>query len=344
MSQLVVIGYPAAYGGASTELWATLKLWAANGLRPLLLPTWGADPKWRAKTEELGLRTIDAKPDMLASVEALRGATCVSFCNGEFLKIVPALRELGCRLVWVNCMTYVFDKEREIVKSHGPFDAHVFQSDFQRSMIEPELTKLDSGYRPELAHMIRGAFDFQDWTFAPRPHADFEEFFLGRVARADRDKWSTSTYKVYGQVSYQHKRAILLGVTADTRQHLGSPPWWVDTLGPNAIDVPTFLSRLHCLLPINGGARENWPRAGLEAMAAGVPVVAQRQWGWCEMIEHGVTGFLGSSDEELAHWAAVLAWDEPLRLRIAQQARERLEAVLANPVTLWAGWQKALGI
>ena len=28
-------------------------------------------------------------------------------------------------------------------------------------------------------------------------------------------------------------------------------------------------------------------------MAAGVPIVAQNDWGWREMIEHGVTGFLG---------------------------------------------------
>jgi len=37
----------------------------------------------------------------------------------------------------------------------GPFDAFVFQSEFQRSMLEPELTKL--GYNPELGHLIRGA-------------------------------------------------------------------------------------------------------------------------------------------------------------------------------------------
>ena len=53
---------------------------------------------------------------------------------------------------------------------------------------------------------------------------------------------------------------------------------------------------------VNGGARENWPRAGLEAMAAGVPIVAQNDWGWREMIEHGVTGFLGGDDCELADY------------------------------------------
>ena len=45
-------------------------------------------------------------------------------------------------------------------------------------------------------------------------------------------------------------------------------------------------------------------------MAAGVAVVTQNDWGWREMIEHGVTGFLGGCDEELAHYTAMLAYDE----------------------------------
>ncbi len=71
----------------------------------------------------------------------------------------------------------------------------------------------------------------------------------------------------------------------------------------------------------------------------GVPVVAQNDWGWREMIEHGVTGFLGSDDCELAHFAAMLAHDEELRLQIARNARHRIETELADPQTLWTKWQ-----
>ena len=110
------------------------------------------------------------------------------------------------------------------------------------------------------------------------------------------------------------------------RENLARRPWWMNGMfgfclfmavfympwdifvKPMAISVQQFLSTLHCLLPVNGGARENWPRAGLEAMAVGVPIVAQNDWGWREMIEHGVTGFLGSNDCELAHYAACLAY------------------------------------
>ena len=75
-------------------------------------------------------------------------------------------------------------------------------------------------------------------------------------------------------------------------------------------------------------------------MAAGVPIVAQNDWGWQEMIEHGVTGFLGNCDEELAHFAATLAYDEDLRLSVAENARRRLEEVLAQPNRIWDGWKQ----
>ena len=83
----------------------------------------------------------------------------------------------------------------------------------------------------------------------------------------------------------------------------------------------------------------NWPRVGLEAMAAGVPVVAEKRWGWLEMIEHGKTGFLGDTNEEIAHYATELAHDEERRLAVAVTARERVER-LGDPHTLWQKWKR----
>ncbi len=173
-----------------------------------------------------------------------------------------------------------------------------------------------------------------------RPHHFFERpFVVGRVARPDADKWSSNTWPIYGRIQYAHRRALMLGMDERTHRKLGPPPAWADCLRPRAITPQEFFASLHCLLPINGGARENWPRAGLEAFAAGVPVVAQNRWGWREMIVHGETGFLGDGDEELAHFAAILAYDEPLRMRIVHAARQRLVNELANPDVLWERWR-----
>jgi len=74
-------------------------------------------------------------------------------------------------------------------------------------------------------------------------------------------------------------------------------------------------------------------------MASGVPVVAQNQWGWRDMIRHGETGFLCDTAEEIIHYTTQIARDEGLRLRLADEARRRLEQELANPEPIGEQWR-----
>ncbi|CAN5457809.1 hypothetical protein BH11PLA2_BH11PLA2_28970 [soil metagenome] len=334
--RVFLIGYPGEMGGANTESWHTIKLWRRAGLDVHLVPTWGSDDRWQAKLDALGCTTHRTQPDRIESVPGLAGSPVVGFCNAEFLVHAHRFRALGCPLVWVNCMTFLFEREMRFYAEHGPFDAQVFQSEFQRNALEPQLAR--HGYAPSAGHLIRGAFDLSEWEFCPRPHGKDEPFVVGRMARPDTDKWSSNTWPIYSRIQYRGRRALMLGMNEKTHAKLGKAPDWAECLKPMAVTVPEYLAKLHCLLPVNGGARENWPRAGLEAMAAGVPVVAQNDWGWREMIDHGVTGFLGSGDEELAHYAGTLAYDEELRLRVVHAAREKLVREFANPDVLAAAW------
>lgn len=336
--KVFILGYPSSIGGAGTECFHTIKLWRAAGCDVSLVPTWGGDPVYREKLDALGCATHHATAETLDRVPGLAGSVVVSFCNDKFVKASPTLRAMGCALVWTNCMTFIGDTEMSCLDQLGPFDAYVFQSEFQRAQLEPTLSAF--GYEPSMGHLIRGAFDTAEWTFNYQPRAASDPFWVGRVARPDADKWSSNTFRIYDRINHGYKRGVLLGVDDRTRAKLGAPPWWIDLLPPQAIPVREFYQRIHCLLPVNGGARENWPRAGLEAMACGVPVVAEDRWGWREMIVHGETGFLGGTDEELAHWAAVLAHDESKRRRIANNARLRLICDLANPERLWAAWER----
>lgn len=335
--RVYLLGYPGDLGGACTEAWHTIKLWRRFGIEVHLIPTWKEDSSWKEKVDQQGCVTHETTYDNLADVDGLPGSIVVSFCNSEFLKSASRLRELGCRLVWANCMTWLFDAERDFCREYGPFDAYLFQSQYQKDQLEPQLAEL--GYRPGQGHLIRGAFNIDDWNYRPRPHSRGEPFFIGRAARPDVDKWSSNTWSIYERIQYANKRALMLGLNEKTHNKLGTPPIWADCLRPMAIPASTFFATLHCTLPVNGGARENWPRAGLEAMAAGVPIVAQDDWGWREMIVHGETGFLGADDCELAHYAACLAHDEELRLRIAGNARQRLEEELASPDVIFEGWK-----
>lgn len=336
--KLFLMGYPGDLGGACTEAWHTVKLWRQFGVDVHLIPTWRCDERWQDRVDQLGCATHVATPERLDEVAGLAGSIVVSFCNAAFLETAPRLRELGCRLVWANCMTWLFEAERKFYRESGTFDAYMFQSEFQRGLLEAELAEF--GYAPDRGYLIRGAFDLDDWPFRPRAHGPGDVFVVGRAARPDKDKWSSNTWPIYERIQFRNKRALMLGMNDRTHEKLGTPPDWADCLKPMAIDALQFFANLHCLLPVNGGARENWPRAGLEAMAAGVPIVAQNEWGWQEMIEHGETGFLGNCDEELSHFAATLAYDEDLRLSLVRNARRRLEEELAEPNRIWDGWKR----
>ena len=337
MTKIFVLGYPGDMGGANTECWHTIKLWRHFGLEVHLIPTWGADPAWKERLDAIGCVTHCVAPGNLEEVPDLEGAVTVGFCNSEYILQGPNLRKLGCRMIWVNCMTFMFDYEKKFFEEYGPADAMIYQSEFQRNEIESRLGHC--GYDKSSGHLIRGAFDYEEWEFAPQSHEPGSPFVIGRAARPDLDKWSSNTWKIYGAIQYAQRKALMLGMDDRTFEKLGPAPDWASCLRPMGIPVRQYYRCLHCLLPVNGGARENWPRAGLEAFASGVPVVAQCEWGWQEMIEHGVTGFLGNDDQELAHYAAMLAYDEPLRMRMIENARARLIDVHANPLRIWNAWK-----
>jgi glycosyltransferase involved in cell wall biosynthesis len=67
-------------------------------------------------------------------------------------------------------------------------------------------------------------------------------------------------------------------------------------------DVYRALAGLDLLL-VPSGAHEATTRVILEAYAAGVPVIAYRSGGIPEVVEHGVTGFLVDSAEQMANVA-----------------------------------------
>lgn len=332
-----VVGYPGDVGGANTECWHTVRLWRRFGLEVHLIPTWTANETWRRRLDQLGCRTIFARPESLGDVPGLRGAIVVSFCNSHFLRHAERFRQLGCKTVWLGCMTWLLPEERRLYRRIGPFDRYVFQSRFQQSELLPQLETL--GVRGEQCRQIHGAFGWDDFPFLPQPRAAGRPFVIGRISRASPDKFSCRTWAIYGQIRGP-VRARVMAWDRQIEKRLGPPPAWAECLPAAAEPAAEFLRTLHCLLPINGGAQENWPQAGLEAMASGVPVVTENRWGWTEMIRHGETGYLADSDEELVAYAERLAGDEAHRLAIARQARAALEEELADPPTLWRQWQE----
>ena len=337
IGHVFVSGYPSDIGGANTELWHTVKLWRRFGLAVTLIPTWRADPHWRARLDEIGCRTVESNPDDLQNVPRLAGSVVVSMCNTKFLAAAERFRELGCRIVWLGCMNWLFPQERLHYRACGAFDRHVFQSRHQHDQLAPQLRKF--GYVDARGCIIRGAFDAEEFPFRPLPHAAGEIFTIGRLSRPSADKFSPRTWEIYGRVPHPIQ-AKVLGWADEVRSRLGRPPRWAQCLSAAAQTPQDFLATLHAMVHANAQAVENWPRVALEAMAAGVPVVAENRGGWREMIRHGRTGYLCDTDDQFAYYTARLAYDEAHRMRIARQARATLETELADPQTIWAGWEQ----
>ncbi len=339
IGHVFVVGYPGDVGGANTECWHTVKLWRSFGLEVTLIPTWKPTDPWRDRLDRIGCRTVRASPHRLSQVPGLRGSVVVSFCNSHFLRHAERFRDLDCKTIWVGCMTWLFAEERRHYRRHGPFEAYAFQSDYQRAEVQPQLEKY--GVRPEQCFRVHGAFCWEEFPFRPLRHEPATPFVIGRISRAAPDKYSARTWEIYRRIPHPI-RARLMAWNGHVERKLGPPPQWAECLPAGAETPQQFFGKLHCMVQVNGGAGENWPRSGLEAMACGVPVVAENRWGWPEMIRHGQTGYLCSSDEELAYHTARLAYDEHHRMEIVHRARRVLEERLARPQAIWAGWRQLL--
>ena len=102
---------------------------------------------------------------------------------------------------------------------------------------------------------------------------------------------------------------------------------WVTFLGrvPNE-SVPRYLAGADVfVLP---SLSEGFPNVVLEAMAAGLPVVASRVGGLPEIVEEGENGFLveGGNPEQIADRVLRLLGDDELRARISATNREKARA------------------
>lgn len=331
---IYVFGYPSDCGGASTELWHLLKLWRRNGCDVSLIPTWSIPSGWQEKTDAVGCKTIrfDRHHPSLPD-----GSLVVSLSNAPFLGVSGKLR--NCRLIYLPCMNYLNDPlESQVYREDGPFDAYVFQSNYQRNALAAQLHGL--GVPVSRFHHIPGPLDIADFPFRPL-HRNGSPFTFGRISRADKLKYRTDWWGICEDINNMLPVAVrcrVLGWHDSIAEKCGQPPEWCETLPKCSESTRDFLGSLHCVVQL-GDIAENWPRVGLEAMAAGVPIVADRRGGWCEMIRDGETGFVVSSPQEAVEAVAKLASNEAIRLEITERARIAAED-LADETVLWAQWNK----
>ena len=325
-------------------------------------------PYWTERMRGIGCRVHDHEI-RLARIPGLRGAIVVGFCDPRFVAWAPQLWHLHCRLVWVPCMC---QPTFRLAGHPGgppvrPFDRYVFQSQFQlreyrrhAAAIRVSLVRdphyvpyqtlgdyLEPAARgtPERAVVIRGAFDLDEFPFLPPPEnrgvPTGQPPYVGRISRANPAKFRRDLWKIHARIrQFGPVTARVLGWDAAVEAKCGPPPACAEVYAENQVHPDAFLRACDVLLQQTDpeGPPENWPRVGLEAMAAGVPVVADRRGGWPELIQTGYNGLLVDTAEQAPCAVAALLSAPAARRRLARNARDCLEALYGDPRTTGQKW------
>jgi hypothetical protein len=345
--RVFMIGVPAPLGGANVEMGHTALLWKSLGIDVTCLYfkqcSCGKLPPQPTPTNPWMKRLAEAKIPLVATtsktverVPGLAGSIVSGFCQQHAVHNWPTMKNMGCRFIHSPCMTHTALHENHVFRTTPPTLIH-FQSHFQARTLRQDYEDLGC----KRFEIIRGACALL--PYRPLPHQPGAPFVVGRLARGVRTKWSPHLWNILKDVRRRgvEVQGLCQAWSPDLTQHLGRPPLWVKCLPPNKLSAEVFLSRCHAMVAPNWGVEENWPQVGLEAMSAGVPIVADASGGWPEMIEHAVCGYLFSDPASVAETLARLAADEPLRQRILMEARMRVDG-LCNPEWIGDAWQRLL--
>jgi len=218
-------------------------------------------------------------------------------------------------------MCWLFSAEESYYQSSGKtFDAYLFQSNYQFRSLFPSLNRY--GVTEDKCYLVRSPIYVDEFPFVKRKLSRGNRFYVAKVARADLHKWPKNLFEVLKSVRGKTVVPVLLGFNDKIKAHCGEPPSGSLVFGPGEVPVQDVLAIAQAMYCFNGGARENWPRIGLESMAAGCPVVAPRAWGWVEMIQDRKTGFLCDDEDEAIASLTALACDSRVYSDTVDNARD----------------------
>ena len=178
MTVLYIVGFPSLYGGAGAELYHQVRAWETLGVVLHFIPTQKNVRKAALYGEmtERGHVIHDAY-DWAAIPE---DAPVISFCNEDFLTALPEIRRRTRRTVVVNCMTWLFGKEKEAM-SRGDIALFLYQNDKVWQNVMPRLRALNGD--PSVRFMtFRPYFDSAAFPYVAGKPPDWVETFHDQKA------------------------------------------------------------------------------------------------------------------------------------------------------------------
>lgn len=147
-----------------------------------------------------------------------------------------------------------------------------------------------------------------------------EGFTVGRLSRDERSKHHPLDPIVYSELVRAGAAVQVMGGTCLR----GTVPEGVLLLPEGELDAADFLRGLHCFYYRTAPELfEAFGRVVVEAMACGLPIVAERRGGYVELLEHGRTALLFDTTQEACELLRSLQGKPALCRMLGEAARER---------------------
>lgn len=314
IDEICVIGFPSRLGGADTELDHQIYVWQKLGVKVHLVHTGPMDHNCHL----MGMSERGCVVHEPCDWSVCAGKHVISYCNAGFLDNLDAIRSGAKSTTFVNCMTWLFEKEKAMHAS-GMIDFFLYQTDHAMEKVAPELRSINATYRPV---KVRPHFHLEAFPFIE--NRDEDTFRFGRLSRADPGKFHPSQLWIYEtMVAPVLKSGIMLGVDAGVRAKIGQEPDWIRSYAPGELSPQAVYEQSHCIIQATE-TYENLPRVGFEAMASGCLLIVDDRGGWRDLVEHGKTGFLCSDQREFVYYASRAAYEVEERVAMIGEARNRL--------------------
>jgi hypothetical protein len=336
--KLFVYGFPGLYGGAGTELHHQIPIWQDLGLEVHLIPNNGEYQHEPLFPDMQARGVVVHECDEFSAIEP--DAPVFGYCSSDFLDKIDRIRDYSTNTVFVNCMTWLFAKEKQRM-AEGKIRTFIYQNESVRLQNMPALASLNTNASVNFV-TVAPHFDASAFPFVEQRTTDY--FGCGRMSRQDADKYSSSTLLIYEYfVAPQLKRGLFVGFDERSEAKIGKPYDWIRTAADHReCSQREFYEHCNILLqPMD--TTENWPRVGLEAMASGTVLIVDNRGGWRQMVDHGVTGWLCNHERDFIYYASKMAYEPELRLEMAHRARIRGE-ILGGADRAKETWSAAMKV
>ena len=191
--------------------------------------------------------------------------------------------------------------------------------------LEPQLTFVSRPLQMavDLPGLIEPSWiDLREFLAVPRPRpGPPQAFTVGRLSRDFLGKHHPLDPSLYRMLVARGMQVRIMGGTCMAPQ-LGAVPG-VELLPAGALPAAQFLAGIDLFFYRLGDFKEAYGRVVLEAMAAGLPVVADVVGGYTEAVQHGVSGLLVRGQEEAFDAIQHLTHNPASCATLSHQARQR---------------------